>query len=822
MSQITACLLFILLVLAQAYARDTITPSESLNDGDLLVSSDETFALGFFSTTPGHKYVGIWYNNISVKTKVWVANRQTPITDSNVSLVITSNGTLAVTTSNSTILWSVNSSSSSVVTNPVAKLLDTGNFVVTSNSSEESFAWQSFDYPTDTLLPGMKLGYDLRTGLNRNLTAWKSETDPSPGDDCVAMNIHGDPELTVFFGYVKRWRSGPWTGDDFNGIPEMSTYTKTGFSFKFVDNSNEIYYSYDMSNKSILTRLMANNTGRVQRWVWTGQTWSLFWSMPNNACEYGKCGAYSTCDPNASPICACLDGFEPKSSTNWNLGDWSDGCMRKHRLDCVNGTDGFLVVKKAMLPDTSNSTVDRSLSLDQCRTTCLRNCSCTGYSNADVRNGGSGCIIWSTKIMDLRLFRLYEYGGQDFFVRLAAQDIESNSHESKTRVAIITVCTVVGFLLLVLTGYCILKRKKSRGTTVPVYYSKTDHNMGESNGGMKDVELPLIDFGTLMTATNNFSTENLLGEGGFGPVYKGKIGAGQEIAVKRLSKDSVQGIDEFKNEVMLIAKLQHRNLVRLQGYCIQGEEIMLIYEYMANGSLDAFLFDKSRGTLLDWKTRFHIIAGVARGLLYLHQDSRLRVIHRDLKASNILLDKDMNPKISDFGMARISAGDEIITKTRRVVGTYGYMSPEYAMDGIFSVKSDVYSYGVLVLELISGQKNRGVFLSQPHLYLLGNAWKLWNEGRCLELIDPLISSYFSQSEVMKCIHIGLLCVQECPEDRPTMQSVAFMIDSSDPSLPKPKKPGFIAKRDSSESSSCSTKKELYSVDDETITAVTGR
>ncbi|KAJ0983583.1 hypothetical protein J5N97_011838 [Dioscorea zingiberensis] len=246
--------------------------------------------------------------------------------------------------------------------------------------------------------------------------------------------------------------------------------------------------------------------------------------------------------------------------------------------------------------------------------------------------------------------------------------------------------------------------------------------------------------------------ENKLGEGGFGPVYKGQLADGKEIAVKRLAKTSVQGSDEFKNEVMLIAKLQHRNLVQLIGCCIHGEERMLVYEYMPNRSLDAFLFDKSKGALLDWQARHQIIMGIARGLLYLHQDSRFRIIHRDLKASNILLDKEMNPKISDFGMARIFGGDETEVNTEK----FGYMSPEYAMDGIFSVKSDVFSFGVLVLEIISGKKNRGIYLSDPKLNLLGR--------------------------------------KERPEDRPTMSSVVLMLGSESVTLPNPRQPGFVTNK----------------------------
>ncbi|CAK9153292.1 unnamed protein product [Ilex paraguariensis] len=311
-------------------------------------------------------------------------------------------------------------------------------------------------------------------------------------------------------------------------------------------------------------------------------------------------------------------------------------------------------------------------------------------------------------------------------------------------------------------------------------------------GGEKEVELPLFSFASVSKATDSFSECNKLGEGGFGPVYKGISLGGLEVAVKRLSKRSGQGLEEFRNEITLIAKLQHRNLVRLLGCCIKEDENLLIYEYMPNKSLDFFLFDPNKKEMLDWGTRIRIIEGIAQGLLYLHQYSRLRIIHRDMKASNILLDGEMNPKISDFGMARIFGGNEVQANTKRIVGTYGYMAPEYALEGLFSVKSDVFSFGVLLLEILSGKKNTG-FYNTDSLNLLGFAWELWNTDRALELKDPSMGDS-SSSTLLRYINIGLLCVQENRNDRPTMSNVVSMISNELSPLPRPKHPAFSTSR----------------------------
>ncbi|KAK4485147.1 hypothetical protein RD792_007760 [Penstemon davidsonii] len=287
------------------------------------------------------------------------------------------------------------------------------------------------------------------------------------------------------------------------------------------------------------------------------------------------------------------------------------------------------------------------------------------------------------------------------------------------------------------------------------------------------VESLQYEFGKIRAATNDFSEANKLGQGGFGVVYKG------------------QGGLEFKNEVMLLARLQHRNLVRLLGFSIEGNEKLLVYEFVQNASLDHFIFDPTKRSDLDWGRRFKIIGGIARGLLYLHEDSRLRIIHRDLKAGNVLLDGELNPKIADFGMARLFVQEETQGNTSRIVGTYGYMAPEYAMHGQFSVKSDVFSFGVLVLEIISGQKNNCFQNGETIEDLISSAWKNWRDGMAANLIDPMLRGIAGvPRDILRCIHIGLLCVQENAADRPTMASVVLMLNSFSITLPIPSEPAF--------------------------------
>lgn len=359
----------------------------------------------------------------------------------------------------------------------------------------------------------------------------------------------------------------------------------------------------------------------------------------------------------------------------------------------------------------------------------------------------------------------------------------SPAGSSRTKIAIIVLVlsSAAGILILIsICIYIISRRKKS----------KKNPEVGEDE--MENIESLQYNFDTIKAATNNFSDENKLGQGGFGAVYKGRLDNGQEIAVKRLSMASNQGDQEFKNEVQLVARLQHRNLARLQGFCLEGKEKLLIYEFVSNSSLDRFLFDSTKRKELDWETRYKIIGGIARGLLYLHEDSRLRIIHRDLKASNILLDTNMSPKISDFGMARLFLIDQTQDDTSKIVGTYGYMAPEYVIHGQLSIKTDVYSFGILVMEIVTGQKISSLQYTEEGdaVNLLSNVWRNWREGTPLNILDPNLRENSNEVEMVRCIAIGLLCVQENVARRPTMGSIVVMLTTHSVTPPSPSNPPF--------------------------------
>ncbi|CAN1222074.1 G-type lectin S-receptor-like serine/threonine-protein kinase RKS1 [Linum grandiflorum] len=662
----------------------------------------------------------------------------------------------------------------------MVKLLDSGNLVV------------SFDHPTDTIFPNMKFGVDHRRGLNRQLRSWKSPDDPASGDWYYEMDPNGLPQMILYKNRTKQWRIGPWNGIRWNGITGSSRVFD--FSTSVLNDNQETTFTWDIQNPTAnISRMYLDPSGFMKMATWHDDRWIEFATAPTDLCDrYGVCGPNGYCDPYAGELdCSCLPGFKPMVPSDWDLRESGGGCIKKrpdNNSNCGKKGEGFVRVENAKVPDTSEGKLDSSLNLEMCEEECLKNCSCSAYASANLTSG-SGCIMLYEDLVDTRV---YGDDGQDLYVRVDAIELVEyrkgregrQTRKKKKLLAIILASVGVTMFWAVCVVYCLLKSKRN-AISMAQNQSLDDED--------KDSNVPIFGVTEIFTATNNFSLDKKLGQGGFGSVYKGILLDGKEIAVKRLSQTSKQGVQEFKNEVRLVSKLQHKNLARLLGCCIHEDEKMLVYEYLPNKSLDLFIFDKIRSSLLDWKTRFDIIIGIARGLLYLHQDSRLKIIHRDLKPGNVLLDATMNPKISDFGMARLFGEDQMEANTIRVVGTYGYMSPEYAMKGLYSTKSDVFSFGVLTLEIVSGKRSNHPYLEDPSFSLIDHVWELWREGRETEISTIGTDDVYSKDQVRRCIQIGLLCVQETPADRPTMSNVVLMLSNTN-TLPSPRKPSFILQR----------------------------
>ncbi|CAO2842777.1 unnamed protein product [Amaranthus hypochondriacus] len=783
---------------------DTINATKFLKDPETITSQRNIFTLGFFSPPNSTKrYIGIWYSKPSVRAVIWVANRNKPLNDSSGVFKISKNGNLQLQNSKNEIFWSSDVSSLSATADlSSAQLLDSGNLVLQSIGET---VWQSFDQPTDTFLPNMKLTITRNGSQKQPLHSWKNPSDPSMGQFIAGIDTFTLPELAIWEGNHLHWRAGPWNGNYFIGV-QFNFIDFINAQLVVNDKEGTITASYFYPNTSLLSTYMLSTEGKlVQIWWDDGKRkWEVEWKSPATECDvYGKCGAFGTCNPQRTKICECLKGFEPRNKVEWNKGNWSDGCLRKKKLQCEvrkGEGDGFLRLKMMKVPYKADQRL--GLSQDMCRSQCLSNCSCSAYAYET----GIGCMTWSTSLMDLQEFSV---GGMEIYLRLAHSELATNN---KKKVIAAVMGAFLGTAVIAVLLYILWRQRD---------HQRDDKKMEGSymiSGTKRKVKLkdiPLFNFETLAKATNNFHESNKLGRGGFGSVYKGKLEDGKEIAVKRLSGASTQGLVEFMNEVKVISKLQHRNLVRLLGCSVEGNEKLLVYEYMPNKSLDTFLFGKQKD--LDWIKRFNIIKGICIGLQYLHRDSRLRIIHRDLKVSNILLDQELNPKISDFGMARIFGVDQNEANTRRIVGTYGYMSPEYAMEGLFSEKSDVFSFGVILLEIVTGKRNNFFSSNEDRSSLLGYAWKLWNEKNIVSLIDPEISGPPYEKEIMICLHIGLLCVQEFAKDRPDVSTVISMLNGEVSDLPCPKVPGHSCiSQDDALSQQNSTKNYV------TITEISGR
>ncbi|KAL7243945.1 hypothetical protein ACSBR1_016212 [Camellia fascicularis] len=430
-------------------------------------------------------------------------------------------------------------------------------------------------------------GLNTKTGEKHFLSSWETDNDPSPRTLVLGLTPETPPQLFLWNSSKPYWRSGPWDGWTFIG------------------------------------------TLKTMNWDEEKNDWFVSWMAVVNPCDiYGVCGPFGVCsNKNGSPICECLKGFVPKSTEDWSKGNWTGGCVRRTELLCqknisslANETaqnDGFWKLSGLKLPDHFEYLFNKDYS--GCQQWCVSNCSCVAYAYVT----GIACMVWAGDLVDVQQFSI---GGKDLFLRLANSEMAIDHKKRETNTIIFT--TISGVILV---GAFMFGLHRWRAKRVKRKNRMKHYDVADRKDTLQDhvihgepSELPMIDFDKITVATNNFSQTNKLGEGGFGP---GKLEDGQEVAVQRLSRHSGQGTEEFKNEILLISKLQHRNLVRLLGCCIEGEEKLLVYEYMTNKSLDMCLFDETKRVQLDWAKHFHIIQGIARGILYLHRDSCLRVIH---------------------------------------------------------------------------------------------------------------------------------------------------------------------------------------------------
>ncbi|KAI5010022.1 hypothetical protein ZWY2020_012159 [Hordeum vulgare] len=762
-----------ILTFAAAGVGDKLEKGQNLTDGDTLVSAGGSFTLGFFSPGASTKrYLGIWFS-VSNATVVWVANRDQPLLDRSGMLVFNDLGSLVLQDGSRRTVWSSDFSGSASAA--VVQLAYSGNLVVHNGSSDDASLWQSFDHPSDTLLPDMKLGKNRWTGAEWQLTSWRSADDPAPGDHRRTLQTTGLPEIILWYRDVKTYRTGPWNGIYFNGVPEARGYADK-YPLLVTTSAWEVTYGYTAAPGAPLTRVVVNYTGNAERWEWDARssTWSNLFQGPRDPCDdYGKCGPFGLCDPDAasSGFCGCVDGFSIPAATTPSAQTVKVTTCRRHAaLDCAGGTttDGFAVVRGVKLPDTQNASVDTGVTLEECRARCFANCSCLAYAAADISGGGdgSGCVMWTSAIVDLRLVDM----GQNLYLRLAKSELDDHKRFPVLLVAAPLASVVIILLFIIAIWW---RRKHTIMGAIPQKHS---------------MAVPIVSLAVIKDVTGNFSETNMIGQGGFSIVYKGQLPEGRAIAVKRLKQSvlTTKGKKDFAREVEVMAGLRHGSLVRLLAYCNEGKERILIYEYMQKKSLNVYIFGNvNLRASLNWARRLELIQGIAHGIAYLHGGSGDNVIHRDLKPGNILLDDEWKPKIADFGTAKLFAVNQAGPEQTIVVSP-GYAAPEYVRQGNMTLKCDVYSFGVILLETLSGRRNGGM------QSLLSHAWRLWETNMIPELLDttmvPLSESEPELlSKLTRCIQIGLLCVQETPCDRPIMSAVVAMLTNTTSQIEHPRR-----------------------------------
>ncbi|XP_022145540.1 putative receptor protein kinase ZmPK1 [Momordica charantia] len=748
-------------------------------ENQFLISPDGTFSSGFYRVGNNSFCYSIWFAKSSDKTVVWMANRDKPVNGQKSKLTLGGDGNLVLTDADGSITWS----SKTVTRQQIElRLLENGNLVLVNETG--NFIWQSFDSPTDTLLPQQQF---LK---NSTLVSMRSPGTYFSGfyylkfnDDNVLNLIFNSPSLSSIY-----WPDPTVSVFD-NGRTRYNSSRVAILSdlgrFESTDNLNFNAIDYGVGPKRRLT-MDYDGVLRLYSLEESSGNWTVSW-LPDgrlDAClVHGLCGEFGICSYNPLPTCVCPPGF-----TRIDPSDWSKGCKPSFNLTCDPNDADFI-----LLPRTDYYGYDLlgyavGVSVETCRNSCLSDCQCLGFGystdglgqcfpKGSLRNGyrkPDSNILMHIKIPRGRAIPREEFDSSDLIcsaseVVLDSEIYEESRNKFRYMGLLVGFVSVVGFIEFIFFGFG--------------WWNVFRKRVNEELVNMGYIALAMgfkrFTYAELKRATRNF--KQVIGKGGFGTVYRGELEDGRVVAVKRL-EGVLQGDAEFWAEVSIIGKINHKNLVKLWGFCTEKHHKMLVYEYVKNGSLDKLLFLNSSEELR-LEQRYEIAVGTAKGLSYLHEECLEWILHCDIKPQNILLDEDLEPKVADFGMSKLFR--EINESGfSRVRGTRGYLAPEWMMNQKIDAKADVYSYGILLLELVSG-KSASNFKSST-VYRDGGEWSnlvKWmiesvEEGNYREkVIDPRLLKSNDMNKIEILLKVGLLCVMEDRNLRPAMSRVVELLTS---------------------------------------------
>ncbi|XP_004501336.1 G-type lectin S-receptor-like serine/threonine-protein kinase SD2-5 [Cicer arietinum] len=733
-------------------------------NGQFLLSNSLNFAFAFVTTPDDTTKFHLVILHVATSTVIWTANRATPISNSD-NFVFDKKGN-AFLQKDGLFIWSTNTTNKGVSS---MHLKDNGNLVMLGKDNT-TLIWQSFDFPTDTLMPQQLFneGMKLTTQTSSNNLTYLLEIKS------------GNVILSAGFNVPQIY----WTMQKDN----RKTIDKDGDVVAFANLTDNSWRFYD-KNKSLLWQfIFSDDAGVNDTWVAVlGKDGVITFSNLNSGGSNGAsstripqdpCGTPEPCDPynicTSNRRCSC-----PSVLPSCKPGFVSpcDGKLQKS-IQFVKADDGLSYFALDFIQPFSKT------DLAGCQKSCRGNCSCLAMF---FHRSSGNCFL----LESLGSFRKSDDAADSGYVSYIKVSSDrskrgsgnsSNKHVVVVVVIVILTLFVISVMLFVGVRYY---RKKKRLPESPREDSEED-NFLENLTGMpirfryKDLEL----------ATNNFSVK--LGQGGFGSVYQGVLPDGTQLAVKKLEGIG-QGKKEFRAEVSIIGSIHHLNLVRLKGFCADGTHRLLVYEYMANNSLDKWIFKKKKSEfLLDWDTRFNIALGTAKGLAYLHEDCDSKIVHCDIKPENVLLDDHFMAKVSDFGLAKLMNREQshVFTTLR---GTRGYLAPEWITNYAISEKSDVYSYGMVLLEIIGGRKNYDANETSEKSHFPTFAFKMMEEGKVKDILDSELKIDEHDDRVYCAIRVALWCIQEDMSMRPSMTKVVQMLEGLC-IVPKPPTSSYLGSR----------------------------